>query len=67
MKALTKDQAIEVSFLHFQYLDEHPNASKEELQQAYYQIKQKVLRNSSPQTRLEAIYKAVGARQPLAR
>lgn len=67
MKPLTKDQAIEISFLHFQYLDEHPDASKEELQQAFYKIKQKVLRNSSPQTRLEAIYAAVGARQPLAK
>lgn len=48
MKALTKDQAMEISFLHFQYLDEHPNASREELQQAYYTIKQKVLRSSTP-------------------
>ena len=67
MKALTKDQAMEISFLHFQYLDEHPNASKEELQQAFDKIKRKVLRGSSPKTRLEAIYKAVGARQPLAK
>ena len=67
MKAITKDQAMEISFLHFQYLDEHPNASREELQQAFYKIKQKVLRSSTPKTRLEAIYKAVGARQPLAK
>lgn len=67
MKPLTKDQAIEISFLHFQYLDEHPDASREELQQAFYKIKQKVLRKSSPETRLEAIYAAVGARQPLAK
>lgn len=67
MKPLTKDQAIEISFLHFQYLDEHPDASKEELQQAFYKIKQKVLRSSTPETRLEAIYAAVGARQPLAK
>lgn len=67
MKALTKDQAIEISFLHFQYLDEHPDASKEELQQAFYKIKAQVLRKSTPETRLEAIYSAVGAQQPLAK
>lgn len=67
MKPLTKDQAMEISCLHFQYADEHPNASREELQQAFYKIKAQVLRNSTPKTRLEAIYSAVGARQPLAK
>ena len=67
MKPLTKEQAIEISFLHFQYADEHPNATREELQQAFYQIKYQVLSKSTPETRLEAIYAAVGARQPLAK
>jgi hypothetical protein len=55
MKALTKEQAIEISRLHFQYADEHPNATREELQQAFYQIKAKVL----SKTRLEAVFKPV--------
>ena len=59
MKALTKDQAIEISLLHFKYLEEHPNASREELQNAFYQIKAKVLRNSNHETRLEAVFKPV--------
>ena len=58
MKALTKEQAIEISHLHFQYADEHPNATREELQQAFYKIKQKVL----SKTRLEAVYKPVETR-----
>ena len=43
MKPLTKEQAIEISRLHFQYADEHPNATREELQKVFYQIKAKVL------------------------
>ena len=62
MKALTKDQAIEISLLHFKYLEEHPNATREELQQAFYKIKQKVLRNSTPETRLKAVYEPVVTR-----
>lgn len=62
MKPLTKEQAIEISFLHFQYADEHPDATREELQQAFYKIKAQVLSKSTPETRLEAVFKPVETR-----
>lgn len=57
MKQLTKEQAIEISLLHFKYLEEHPTATREDLQNAFYKIKRKVLKESNPETRLEAAYK----------
>lgn len=59
MKQLTKEQAIEISYLHFKWADEHPKATKEELQQAFYKIKRKVLKESNPKTRVEAVFKPV--------
>jgi hypothetical protein len=39
MKPLTKEQALEYSRLTFEYKASHPNATREELEQAFYRLK----------------------------
>ena len=47
MKPLTKEQAIKISELHHQWYREHPKATREELEKAFYKIKYKVLKETS--------------------
>lgn len=57
MKPLTKEQAIKISELHHQWYREHPKATREELEKAFYKIKYKVLKETSNQNaRMEPIF-----------
>lgn len=43
MRHFTKDQALEYSRLTFEYKASHPDATREDLEKAFYRLKFKVL------------------------
>ena len=43
---LTKEQAIKISEAHFKWYAEHPEATKEQLVQAFHRIRRQVLKET---------------------
>lgn len=50
MKQLTKEQAIKISELHHAWKAAHPEATREQLEQAFTKIKHKVLKEIPAKT-----------------